>query len=121
MGGSACCAGNWGGGGGGGGASDDDDEVAMDNDTLTWVVTNPGTVPLKDLKFPARGKIQAHLMYAAAIVGTPDQRGPAVWIWHIHALLYEDEEAPVQSGAGGGGGGVTQVFMLGPIPRQIAR
>ena len=63
---------------GGAAASDDDDEVAMDIDTSSWVVTDPGTVPLKDLKLPARGKIQTHLMYAAAIVGIPDQRPPEV-------------------------------------------
>ena len=63
---------------GGAAASDDDDEVAKDIDTLSWVVTDPGTLPLKHLKLPARGKIQTHPMYAAAIVGIPDQRPPEV-------------------------------------------
>ena len=60
---------------------DDDDEVAMDMDTSSWVVlTDQDTVPLKDIKLHARGKIQVHLVavYAAAIVGIPDQRPPEV-------------------------------------------
>ena len=58
--------------------ADDDDDESMDLDTSSWVVTDPGSVPLKDLKLPARGKIPTHLVYAAAVVGTPDVRSPDV-------------------------------------------
>ena len=58
--------------------ADDDDDESMDLDTSSWVVTDPGSVPLKDLKLPARGKIPTHLVYAAAIVVTPDVRSPDV-------------------------------------------
>ena len=61
---------------GGAAASDNNDQVAMDIDTSSWVVTDPGSVPLEDPKLLARGKIPTHLVYAAAIVGTPDVRSP---------------------------------------------
>ena len=57
--------------------ADDDDDESMDLDTSTWVVTDPGSVPLKDLKIPEKGKLPAHLLYACAIVGTPQVRPPA--------------------------------------------
>ena len=57
-------------------ASDDDDE-SFDVDTSSWVVTDPDSVPLKDLKIPEKGKLPAHLLYACAIVGTPQVRPPA--------------------------------------------
>jgi len=41
----------------------DDDDI----DTLSWDVTDPESVPWKDLK-----------LYAAAIVGMPEQRSPDV-------------------------------------------
>ena len=48
-------------------ASDDDDE-SFHVDTSSWAV------PLKDLKIPEKGKLPAHLLYACAIVGTPQVR-----------------------------------------------
>ena len=42
--------------------ADDDDDESMDLDTSSWVVTDPGSVPLKDFKIPARGQIPTHLV-----------------------------------------------------------
>ena len=54
----------------GGAASDDD---VMDIDVSSWDVTDPDSVPWKDLKVPARGKLPTHIAYAAAILGLPDK------------------------------------------------
>ena len=49
-------------------ASDDDDE-SFHVDTSSWVVTYPDSVPLKDIKIPEKGKLQAHIVCEASIWG----------------------------------------------------
>ena len=56
---------------------DDDDDESFEVDTSSWVVTDPDSVPLKNLKIPEKGKLPAHLLHACAIVGTPQVRPPA--------------------------------------------
>ena len=47
-------------------AADDDDDD--EPDTSSWCVSNPSTVPFKDLKIPKRGKLPPYLFLALAIV-----------------------------------------------------
>jgi hypothetical protein len=49
---------------------DDDDEL----DISLWCLTDPSTVPIKDLKIPRRGKLPPYLLVAAAIVNTMKQK-----------------------------------------------
>jgi hypothetical protein len=53
-------------------AADDDDEEELD--TSSWCLTDPSTVPIKDLKIPQRGKIPPYLFVAVAIVNTMDPK-----------------------------------------------
>jgi len=59
-------------------ADDDDDDETVDMDTSSWDVTDPTSVPFKDLKIPTKGKLPPHLLYACAILGTPEVRSQAV-------------------------------------------
>ena len=63
----------------GGAAADDDDDdnEKVDMDTSTWDVTDPASVPLKDLRIPEEGKLPAHLLYACAILGSSQVISPA--------------------------------------------
>ena len=63
--------------GGGAAADDDDEDETVDIDTSTWDVTEPASVPLKDLRIPEKGKLPAHLLYACAILGSSQVISPA--------------------------------------------